>query len=174
MRLFVAVWPPSDVLEAVAALDRPTLPEVRWTSPDQWHVTVRFLGSVPDEQLGAVIEAVDTVELAGGAPLVTMGPETSCFGGGRVLHIPASGLAALAAATVRATAGFGEPPDPRPFAGHLTLARSRSRRGPGLRPLAGVPLAASWPATELTLVRSHLNRAGARYEVVHRRPLTAG
>lgn len=182
MRLFIAVWPPAEVVAAVAGLARPDLQGVSWTRPEQWHITLRFLGWVPDDALPVVVDAVEAIELPDEAPVVTLGPATACFGR-RVLQVPARGLEALAAATVHATAGVGEPPEPRPFAGHLTLARSRiadrrrGRRqraqGADLRTLAGVPLAASWTATELTLVRSHLHRAGARYEVVHRRPLPA-
>ena len=55
-RLFVAVVPPDDVLEAVAALPRPVEPGVRWTRPDTWHVTLRFLGDRVDE--GAAVAAL--------------------------------------------------------------------------------------------------------------------
>ena len=170
MRLFVAVCPPGPVLDLVAALDRPALPGVRWTTRDQWHVTLRFLGAVPDELLPAAVAGLDAAagEVAGPAP-VGLGPATRCFGR-HVLHVPVSGLDELAAATVRATADVGEPPESRPFAGHLTLARSRPR-GADLRRIAGVTLAASWTVTELLLVRSHLHSAGARYEVVHRAAL---
>jgi 2'-5' RNA ligase len=44
VRLFVAVWPPPEVLDLVAEIDRPALAGVRWTTRDQWHVTLRFLG----------------------------------------------------------------------------------------------------------------------------------
>ena len=47
VRLFVAVWPPADVVTRVAALPRPDVAGLRWTAPDHWHVTLRFLGSVP-------------------------------------------------------------------------------------------------------------------------------
>ena len=36
-RLFVAVWPPDDVVAELAALPRPDQPGLRWTTPDQWH-----------------------------------------------------------------------------------------------------------------------------------------
>ena len=171
MRLFVAVWPPDDVLDAVALLDRPAIEGVRWTTRDQWHVTLRFLGSVEEDEVARLCDALDDVGRAHPSARVELGPATSCFGRG-VLHVPTSGLAPVAAATVRATDGVGsEPPDPRPFAGHLTLARSRGRTD--LRPLAGAPIAASWTASELTLVRSHTARTGARYEVLHRSPLLA-
>ena len=48
MRLFVAVWPPVDVVERLSELPRPAVDGVRWTTPDQWHVTIRFLGEVAD------------------------------------------------------------------------------------------------------------------------------
>ena len=59
------------------------------------------------------------------------------------------------------------PPEPRPFKGHLTLARARDRRrGVDLRPFVGTPVAASWPVTEVCLVESRLHPKGANYEVV--------
>ncbi|MER3453020.1 MAG: RNA 2',3'-cyclic phosphodiesterase, partial [Acidimicrobiia bacterium] len=48
MRLFVAVWPPEEVLDVVAKLPRPGVVGLRWTSREQWHVTLRFFGSVPE------------------------------------------------------------------------------------------------------------------------------
>ena len=48
MRLFVAAWPPADVVEALRGLDRPVVTGMRWTTADQWHVTLRFLGDVDD------------------------------------------------------------------------------------------------------------------------------
>ncbi|MDQ1403825.1 MAG: hypothetical protein QOG03_2141 [Actinomycetota bacterium] len=185
VRLFVAVWPPSTVLDAVSALPRPPIDGLRWTSPDQWHVTLRFFGSVPVpavESVRAACHRIDIesatrgVESAGGGEVeAVMGPTTGRFGS-RILQVPISGLDGLAAATVAATAAMGEPPDPRPFAGHLTLARSRGRHegDVDLRPLCGIPLAASWLVTELTLVASHLgagSTGGARYEVIERLPL---
>ena len=176
MRLFVAAWPPPEVVRTLAALPRPEVPGVRWTTADQWHVTLRFLGSIAEADLPALEAALAAglAEPAGGAPAVgpaacRMGPATGCFSRA-VLMVPVSGLEAAAAATVAATAGFGEAPPDRPFAGHLTLARSR---GPDLRRLAGQPVAAAWTSSEVTLVRSHTDRSGARYEVLRRFPLSA-
>ena len=42
-RLFVAVWPPDDVLDRLAVLPRPEVDGLRWTDQDHWHVTLRFL-----------------------------------------------------------------------------------------------------------------------------------
>ena len=102
------------------------------------------------------------------APATTAvaGPETGRFGQG-VLHVPVAGLDAVAKAVVRATEKVGRPPEPRPFNGHLTLARARDRRrGVDLRPFVGTPVSASWPVTEVCLVESHLSPKGANYEMV--------
>lgn len=164
MRAFVAVWPPPDVVESLAGLPRPEVGGLRWTTPEQWHVTLRFLGEVEEE---AATEAFDSI-VASGPVSAELGPVTGRFGR-RILHVPVSGLEGLAAATVAATAGIGHPPEDRRFAGHITLARARHPRGVELRPLAGAPIAGRWVVPEITLVASRLGGAvdrGARYEVV--------
>jgi RNA 2',3'-cyclic 3'-phosphodiesterase len=76
----------------------------------------------------------------------------------------------VAAAVVAATAAFGAPPEPRPFHGHLTLARVKS--GPrAFDGLLGAPVAARFPAEEVHLVESRLHPHGARYESVVAVPL---
>lgn len=169
VRLFVAVWPSPEVVALLHSLPRPASRPgadlIRWTGPEQWHVTLRFLGEVSDAVVGEV-EAVLAQVAARLAPaLAVLGPATACFGNS-VLMVPVSGLERLAAATAEATATFGsDPGERRPFVGHLTLARSRRRR---LGPLAGQALAASWTAYDLTLVRSTTSPTGARYDVLAR------
>jgi 2'-5' RNA ligase len=160
MRLFIAVWPPEDVAGRLSALERPAQAGVRWTTPDQWHVTLRFLGSVTD--VDGVMEAFSRLDP--GPPVTAVaGPVLERLGRG-ILCLPVSGLSELAQTVVAATARFGEPPPQRPFHGHLTVARAKA--GADLRPFAGVPLAAAWPVTEVTLVASETHPDGARYRVV--------
>lgn len=173
MRLFVAVVPPDEVLDVVEALPRPDVAGLRWSTRDQWHVTLRFLGEVGEDQLGEARAAVAVAAGSVDGPLeALLGPTVGRFGR-RVLHVPVHGLDRLAAATVAATAGIGQPPEDRPFAGHLTLARSRDRRGADLAALAATPIAARWTVHHLELVRSHLGPHGSRYEVLARPPLGA-
>ena len=162
-RLFVAVSPPDEVLERVAALDRPEVAGVRWTSRAQWHVTLRFMGRVDDPPVAS--EALARVQAAPAE--ASLGPTVGRFGQ-RVLHVPVSGLDRLAAAVVAATASVGEPPEERPFAGHLTLARVARGARVDLRALAGQPVEGRWTVTELCLVESRLSPQGARYEVLER------
>jgi 2'-5' RNA ligase len=170
VRLFVAVWPPADVVDVLADLPRPEVSGVRWTTPGQWHVTLRFFGQVAAVDLGEVTGTFGRIDAGSvGAVTAEMGPVTACFGRG-ILQVPVEGLDELARATVEATAGVGQPPDGRPFHGHLTLARARGRGG-DLRRLRGTSLAARWNVAELTLVASTPHPEGSRYEVVASLPL---
>jgi hypothetical protein len=62
------VWPPPRIVVALAALDRPALDGVRWSSPPQWMVKVRPLGTV-SERLVPELASVRHDELEG-APAV--------------------------------------------------------------------------------------------------------
>jgi 2'-5' RNA ligase len=132
-------------------------------------VTLRFLGWVDEEEERHRLDSA-WAGVALPAPFeAVLGPATARLGPA-ILHVPVGGLDELASSIVRATADVGEPPDDRPFRGHLTLARAR-RRGVDLRPYAGQPLAARWSVTEVTLVQSHTSPRGSRYEVMARRAL---
>jgi RNA 2',3'-cyclic 3'-phosphodiesterase len=168
VRLFVAVWPPDEVIELLASLPRPEDPALKWTHPDQWHVTLRFMGTVPASDLDALMARFDALAVSGQVE-ARLGPQTGWFSN-RILHVPVHGLDAAANAVIDATRDFGQPPDDRPFSGHLTLARAR-RGGADLRPHAGSAIEASWPVPEVLLVRSWTNPDRARYEILRRRSL---
>jgi 2'-5' RNA ligase len=157
------------VVEAVAGLDRPELPAVRWTSPEVWHVTLRFLGGVAPDAVGPVATALGTLRSL--APVVAeLGPATRRLGRS-VLVVPVAGLDGVAAAVDEALVGVGVAPDERPFTGHLTVARARGRASLP-RGLSGAPLAGSWLVDDVTLVESTLHGArGSRYTVLERVPL---
>jgi 2'-5' RNA ligase len=156
-RLFVAAWPPPVVLDALEALPRPLEPGVRYTRRDQWHVTLRFLGPCSvDDALAAF------ARVAAGSGFAELGPAVARLGRS-VLAVPVRGLDELAAAVATATGEVGEPPDPRPFTGHVTVARLRHR--PACR-VAGERIEATFAVRELHLVRSDLHPDGARYETI--------
>lgn len=170
MRLFLAVWPPPDVVATLAALPRPERPGLRWTAPEQWHVTLRFFGDADPDQASSA-SALAVPPLPAGPVVARLGPAVGRFGN-RVLQVPVAGLEVLAAAVIEATAAVGRPPDGRPFSGHVTLARQRGRRS--LSSLTGAAVAGRWRVEELKLVASvPSGRAGVanRYEVVASYPL---
>ena len=163
MRLFVGVWPTPEVRELLAAVPRPADPSVRWTTPDQWHVTLRFLGEVADVAVGDVRSALAAVA-ARPSRVARLGPATTRLGRG-TLMVPVAGVDDLGAAVVEATRHVGRPPEDRPFTGHVTLARGRGRR-PVPAALGGQAVEGTWPVGEVVLVRSRLDRRGARYDTV--------
>ena len=163
MRCFVAILPPPEVSDVLARLDRPATPGVRWTHPDQWHVTLRFLGEVDPSAAAAALAGLNAEAVA-----AAMGPATIVLGGNTVV-IPISGLDGLAASVVARTALVGEPPEDRPFVGHLTLARLGVPAPSGS---VGIPLAAEFSVDEVYLVASHLLPDGAAYEVLEQFALT--
>lgn len=163
----MAVWPPPDVLDVVAALPRPEVRGVRWTTPEQWHITLRFLGECAE---GVAMDALARVDVD--AADATLGPETGRFGR-RIVHVPVAGLDDVAAAVAAAFDGVGADPEDRPFHGHLTLARGRARgrAAPDLRPLCGVPVHAAWRPNDLVLVRSTPGSGAHHYDTIATRAL---
>jgi 2'-5' RNA ligase len=161
VRLFVAVWPPPPVVAELARLPRPETAGVRWTTSDQWHVTLRFLGEVgsPDGLEASLRAAtLPAADAALGSALRRLGQGVLC--------VDVGGLDLLAQAVIGATAAIGRPPEARPFHGHLTVARA-SRRGSELRALAGSPVGQlTFQVRAVAVVRSHLGRSGARYETL--------
>ena len=161
-RLFVAVWPPDEVLDGVEALHRPVEAGGRWTRRDQWHVTLRFLGPADLDSVAAALGALRH-------PPVTavVGPEVGLLGEG-VVQVPVAGLDSLAASVVAATADLGRAPEDRPFFGHLTLARMA---GPSPAGVLGQAFSASFPVDSVALVSSELGGNAARYTTVATFPL---
>jgi 2'-5' RNA ligase len=144
MRLFVGVWPTEEVCDAIAALPRRA--GVRWTRREQWHVTLRFLGEVDDPTEWS--ERIRTVAAQHPSRTITLGPKTTMLGRENLV-VPAAGVDDVAAAL-----------GAEKFRGHLTLSRRATRD------LAGDPFTASWHATEIALIRSHLGRGPAVYETI--------
>jgi 2'-5' RNA ligase len=171
MRLFAALAPPPTVVDAVAqAIERArsTGVELRWTRPDQWHLTLGFYANVEQEQLAGLCVRLDRVARRH-APLALQLVGGGRFDG-RVLWLGVRGdrrpLGRLAFATVAAAAREGIAVEDRAYRPHLTIGRARQPTD--LRPTVAA-LAAwespPWQAADLTLFRSHLG-AKPWYEVL--------
>jgi len=68
-RLFTALIPPADIVEALEEFVEPRRdadPQLRWTSASSWHVTTCFLAAVPPDRLDRLVE-----NLAGAAARAT-------------------------------------------------------------------------------------------------------
>lgn len=185
-RLFVALEPPEPVRRRIAAVAEELrraagrADAVRWVPPENVHLTLQFLGAVPEERLPAV-EAALRAAAADGGPLSLSLRGAGGFPNARRPRVVWAGvegdvapLAALVAGLGARLAKLGFPPEDRPFSPHLTLGRARDGRGaPGL---AGALAHAAgeatpWRVSELVLFESHLSPRGPRYEALARVPL---
>jgi 2'-5' RNA ligase len=146
---------------------RPPRPGLRWTTEDQWHVTLRFLGDTATTEEETLRANLSRITAGMSTLAATAGPRPLALGS--VWVLPVAGLDHLAETVVDATRDLGQPPPGRPYRGHLTLARARR---PGvLRGLPETAVAGVWTVADITLVRSHLGSSGARYDVIGRWPL---
>ncbi|GAA4711635.1 RNA 2',3'-cyclic phosphodiesterase [Pseudonocardia yuanmonensis] len=175
MRVFVAVVPPPEALAELAAALAPVqrnLRGPRWTRPEQWHLTLAFLGELDEDTVDGVRAGLAGVA-ARSAPV-----ELALTGAGRFgervlwtgLAGDTAGLGALAAEVAAVARAAGVALEDRRFAAHLTLARGRGGVGglaPAVRALAGFT-GRTWRADTLRLVRS---RPGPQYDDLATWPL---
>jgi 2'-5' RNA ligase len=191
LRLFVALEPPDAVRRRLTAIQRElraaagrSADEVRWSRVEDVHLTLHFLGAVPEERLPAITAAVTAVASASPRLHLEVGG-AGAFPSprrARVLWAGVTGeLLPLSAAVVelgRQLAPLGFPPEERAFTPHLTLGRARDARGlPGLAAAlahCSEGAGARWNVEELVLFRSHLSPQGARYEALSRAGLAGG
>ncbi|MGE0880121.1 MAG: RNA 2',3'-cyclic phosphodiesterase [Acidimicrobiia bacterium] len=159
-RLFVAAWPDEAVLAALDGLERPDDPSLRWVPRRQLHVTLRFLGDVAENAIDEVSSALARVDAS--SVVASVGPRAGRLGRS-IWCVPVEGLAATAAAVNDATIAFGQSPDPRPFFGHITLARMKGRPACGLDDRR---VNVTWRVGVLHLVRSLTLPSGASYETL--------
>ena len=175
MRLFVAVEPPAEALDHLAAFTADLAvvrTGTRVTARPLWHVTLAFLGEVPDERVPAAVAAVDGT-VAGQEP-----PQLRISGGGRfgrgrftILWAGISGdLRPLRLALAKQLRKAKLPYDDKRFHPHLTVARPGDRLP---REEIDADVAAlktyhgpQWTVDRLRLVRSHLGPK-PRYETMH-------
>jgi 2'-5' RNA ligase len=136
----------------------------RWTAPHRWHLTLLFLGVVPEPCLAPLLAAAgptlaDTpamhLRLAGGGRFGSARRPQVVWAG---LEGDVEALAALAARLAQEARALRLPVEDRPFRPHLTLGRWRPRQpadgtlGDRLARYRGP----AWPVTEVRLWESRL------------------
>jgi 2'-5' RNA ligase len=172
-RLFFALWPgPDAVVAATAAVHRLVPPGTgRPQRPDQVHLTLEFLGGVPELRLAPVLEAGAAVA-GSAAPFEIVLDRIEHWQRPQVLCLTASAVPEQLMALVRslrsALSDRGFVPERRPFKAHLTLAR-KLRLPPPAEPVE--PLC--WAARDYSLVESIGGPEGSRYERLATWPMRA-
>lgn len=175
-RLFVALELPEPVRAALADWRDAALARVEGLRPvadESLHATLCFLGGRPEEEIATLGETVRSGVGSSAAPPLALGePLWLPRRAPRVLAVrledAAGGLGELQARVGAALEAAGAwRPERRPFLGHVTVARVRSGarvRAADLEP----PPALRFEGAAVVLYRSHLSRAGARYEPLAR------
>ena len=171
LRLFFAVETPQEIrseLEAFSlGIDRKNWKLVK---PEQMHITLAFMGEVPEEKLDEVMKIGERASAAFTEfplEIVDTGvfPET---GEPRVLYakVVAERLVSLALALRTELGSFADQKKVRP---HLTLARRKGERArKDIRKIR-----ANWLVNSFTLFKSTLGDNGATHEVVKKFSLLA-
>jgi 2'-5' RNA ligase len=174
LRLFVAVDLPPSLQQAVAALC-PEVRGARWVKPHQLHVTLRFMGQAPEEELPAIQERLVAVTAPAFAlSLHGVGSFPPAARKPRVLWLglePQAPLLDLKREIDRNLGDLGLPAGAarREFSPHLTIARLAGRPDEGLTRFLAQPAdlrGMAWKVEGFRLYRSTLGPGGAVHDVL--------
>ena len=187
MRCFVAIVPPEDVVEDLDEFcisRRAALPDLRWTDPVQWHLTLAFLPDVADADLDDLTDRLAEaatrrrplqLRLSGGGVFPDATRAKVLWAG---VAAPADDLAELDRLSVgcrNAAAAAGTTVEGRGFTPHVTLARlGRPADASALLEVFGTYVGPTWRAERIELVASFLGegpRRRPRYESIAEFPL---
>jgi len=174
MRLFVAL----ELSEAVRAAVRELIgrlerarADVRWVRPDGMHLTLKFIGEVPEEKLAPIRQALSTV--ASPTPVTLEFRDLGYFPNERRPRVAWVGVHAsdnlvpLAAQIEAALEPLGIEREDRDYVAHLTLGRFKSpKRVDKLQEeIAALPSTefGRIETDEFFLFQSKLSPAGAQY-----------
>lgn len=174
MRLFVAIEIPSEIRRALAAFLkelRGIAPQAKWVSAENIHITLKFLGETDAAKVSAIETVLRGIRSAQPVTLELRGlgyfpneKRPRVFWAGMEAS---ANLKTLADEIDRGLRTLGFPPEDRPFAPHLTLARFQP---PGLPAKLGPAVAenscrsfGSMAAREFHLIESKLKPARAEY-----------
>ena len=178
MRLIVALNLPKKekdrIYRAARVLRDSELP-VRWVESDKFHITLKFLGDVPEDRIEGVEAAVGRVAQTTGALELSVGG----FGAfptirrPQVIWVgvePTPALRCLKQDLEWALTDCGFDRETRAFHPHLTLGRAEAKNGAGaFRGLderaAGLTYKGEVKVRKLDLMRSRLSKAGAIYSL---------
>ncbi len=167
-RLFFGLWPDAAARQRLVALaDALDIPGGQRVHPEDLHLTLQFLGTVPVARRPAVLAAADGVE---GAPFELQLACTGYWPRPRIawcapIEIPTA-LTALVTRLGAQLAPIGYAPEARPYRPHLTLAR-HARAAPA----EALPAPIAWPVVSFALAESLSGAAPPRYRILRRWPL---
>lgn len=176
----MAVKPPEEVLDAVAAAVEPARSVrvgLRWEQRERYHLTLQFLG--PVRKLAPVVEGLASAvgdrtafsfQLGGAGAFPKPGRARVVWMGSAV---GGPDLVGLATAVADGLAPHGYEPDRKEFHPHLTLARLKVPDNVAgvLAAVGSEPVGEPFTVGEVVLFQSQLSSKGPTYSVLERFPL---
>lgn len=178
MRLFIGIPLAPEVIAALELITRNLRSagdQLRWSSPETWHITLQFLGETSPEKYDCMLPRLREIQ----SPQVSIWLEgTGFFDRAGVFFAGVNvspELRQLQKQVIAATAPCGFVPEDRPYHPHVTLARAKGNNRQVLRKLkARTNQNAAFPrfhAPEFLLYEAFLGPGGSRYEVRDRFPI---
>jgi len=169
-RLFFALWPTEEVRANLATISQQATKALQGRSipAENLHITLVFIGEVNTttkhclQQVAGQVPGqkftliLDEMEYWPKKQIVWLGAR----------QIPAALQTLVNELTTRLQV-CGHRPETRPYQAHITLMRKAqplTKRLPTCAPIV-------WPLEDFCLVRSQLDSAGSRYEIIARWPL---
>lgn len=190
IRAFIAIELPELILAELSKVEarlKPQMPHstIRWVKADSIHLTLKFLGQVPSDQLELIVSSL-RVAAAAHASFPLEVKDAGCFPNThrpRVVwvgvHEGQHRLHALQRAVENAISPLGYPTEIRDFTPHLTLGRlardvrpADQKRIGEVVEAANVGLLGKWDVTQVALIKSDLKPSGAEYTVLAHAPLS--
>jgi len=188
LRLFLAITVPpalrQEIARAQGRLQRHSPPgALRWTPPNQFHITLKFLGDVPAEQVAA-LEKIAAAICAACPPMLLSARGLGFFPNShkpRVVWAAASDgsgqLTELHQQLDVALRWLAPADRAEKFTGHITLGRFKPGRHAAISKLLEIAEDfrerhfGDWRAAEVELVRSELTSTGATHTAITVFPL---
>lgn len=192
LRIFIAIPLPERLLTRLSDVQyrlqgKVSDRSVRWVASEGIHLTLKFLGDTPRDEIGTIEDALAVVA-RNGPPFTLTAERLGCFPSPsrpRVLWVgvtePTGRLKVLCEAIEEAMTALGYKPERHGFTPHLTLGRVRRGASRNDRELisgavtgTNVGELAAFEADCFELIRSELKPSGAAYTTLRTFTLEGG
>ena len=166
-RLFTGLEIPARIVNRLSMM-RGKLAGARWIDPENFHITLRFVGDIDDLQARAFATELEEIEFESFEVTIE---GLGSFGGNKPRALFAGvrltePMARLQKAHERAARRAGLPPEPRNFTPHITLARLKDTKPAAVAEYLsyyGGLFAEPFRISEFVLFSSRANQGGGPY-----------
>jgi RNA 2',3'-cyclic 3'-phosphodiesterase len=189
MRLFIAIELPEDVKEHLRSVQdvvrgKSKKKKVKWTPTRKMHITLKFLGNVPEGEVPAISDELRKIETSGGS-ITLLANQFRFFPQRGMVRIVGAALTGQVdrlmdlQSRIDATCqNLGFESDRKAFHPHITLARARQKLPKRSRKRFPRLTQANWPGGEFVvdrfvLMESRPKSDGGQYLVLANFPLSS-